>query len=155
VFNAINKQDYSTHNNKLGTSSAALGKYDLVYKWHEKEIKKALDDLGIKYTDTKDIQEKFLANPKAQDIVGKARMSDYKKGAEELVNMYPDLNLDVNKMMYLTHYLGKSGAKTYMNNVIKYGVEEADKIFMEWSEEQGAKNRPPSEGMIKFIQKIQ
>lgn len=140
----------------MGTGSAALGKYDLVYSHHEKEIKSALDDLGIKYNpnDTKDIQTKFLDSPKAQDMVGSKRMVQWKKGAEDIVEMYPDLNLDVNKMMYLTHYLGNSGAKTYMSNVVKYGVEEADRIFMEWSEKQNAKNIKPSVGLQKFIEKI-
>lgn len=158
LMSASYTQDYSTYNDqyKIGDSGIALGKYDLLYSSHKDRIKSSLDQLGIKYDSNNDadIQQKFLNSPKAQDIAGASAQGDFEKGTNRLLTKYSNLNLNPNKVFYLTRYLGSGGADKYIELLSTKGVDYADQYFQDEWDRKGVKNTKVSLGLNNFMNRF-
>jgi hypothetical protein len=94
-----------------------------------------------------------VESKEAQDIVGNEIISANKKAALEVQQLYPDANLNINKLVYLSHWLGKGGMKDYIKNAIEKGIEYADEVTFERTNVNGQVNRKVSEGLKKFAER--
>lgn len=94
-----------------------------------------------------------MESKEAQDIVGNEIISANKKAALEVQQLYPNANLNINKLVYLSHWLGTGGMKEYIKNAIEKGIEYADEVTFERTNVNGQVNRKVSEGLKKFAER--
>lgn len=124
----------------------------MIYAYHEDKIKKALDEVGVNYdpNDVLDIQTKFIQSKEAQDIVGKQIIEKNIKAAKAVKAKYPEYNFNINKLIYLAHWLGPKGMEEYIDMSVQEGVDKADEIMTSKINKGIFKNSKISEGLKKF-----
>lgn len=155
--NIIGYQDYSSRNtqgNNPDVTSHAVGKYDVIPKFHMKAIKKALNDTGINISGKTDeeIVEAYQNSPTAQDLHGK-ELASKELSIAERIKKETGTKAPLPELAYFIHAFGSGNTKKYIEIYQAQGQEAADKWLYEKTNVGGFKNPIPSSAIQRFRQR--
>lgn len=150
----IGYQSYSSRNrqnNNPDVTTHAVGKYDIIPKFHMALIKKGLTDSGVSIVGktNEEIVELFQNNNKAQDFVGLSLAEKELKVAEQ-IKKETQTNAPIPELAYFIHAFGGSNTRAYISILQSQGQEAADQWLYEKTNTGSFVNPIPSSAIERF-----
>lgn len=150
----IGYQDYSSRNTQGGNPDVtihAVGKYDVIPKYHMEDIKYSLKSIGSNIDDKSDsdIVELYQNSPEAQDIHGEIMAQNELSIAEDIQNK-TGTKAPIPELAYFVHAYGSKNTLEYVKLIQSKGQDYADNWLYNKTNYGGFKNPIPSSAIGRF-----